>query len=212
MFIRKILFGVFIISWLISCKNETADPVEVCFERDVLPILSNSCAYNDCHNPDDRAGGIQLTTYNGVLRAVTPNNYRASKLYTSMVTFPVMPPKPYDRLGVEDLSIIAAWIEQGAKNNSCPPANCDTTNVSLSADVRPILTKYCGGCHLTNNPQGNVDFRTYDDLRIYVDDGSLTGSINHISPWSQMPKGSGKIPACSINIIDAWLHNGALNN
>lgn len=195
-----------------SCQNESSPTPEICFENDVLPIFLTSCTYSGCHNAVDREKGWDLTTYNGIIRGINPGNYKSSEMYKVLISANPMPPSPYDRLDHDQLVTIASWIEQGAKNTSCPPTNCDTSNVSLASDVIPILQVYCGSCHMVNKPQGNVDFRTYDDLRIYVDDNSLIGSIKFQSGFSAMPKNSNKIPSCAINTIESWVRNGAPNN
>ena len=42
-----------------------AVPEKVTFEDHVLPILQNAC--NNCHNPDKKKAGLDLTTYGGAL-------------------------------------------------------------------------------------------------------------------------------------------------
>ncbi|MEO6190602.1 MAG: c-type cytochrome domain-containing protein [Saprospiraceae bacterium] len=209
---KNILFALVIVTANVSCTNETAFTDEVCFQQEVLPLINGSCAYSGCHNPVERISGYDFTNYEGILKAVTPGKYGSSKLYTSLISTTTMPPPPDDKFTRDKLELIATWIQQGAKNSTCSTNICDTSDVTLSGSVRPILQNYCGSCHLVNNPQGNVDFRTYDDLKIYVDQGSLIGSIKFESPWSRMPKNSNKIPSCDIQIIQIWLDHGALNN
>lgn len=48
----SLLLTIAIISWITSCSHESniTDLPEICFEGDVLPIFSNSCAISACHD------------------------------------------------------------------------------------------------------------------------------------------------------------------
>ena len=93
---------------------------------------------------------------------------------------------------------------------------CDTTNVTLSAKVKPILQTYCYACHsnTTAGSQGaGINIETYGSLKAQVDNGKLLKSIKHDPSASAMPKGSSAlIPACNITVIEKWIAKGALNN
>ncbi|MEP7195074.1 MAG: hypothetical protein ABI851_01050 [Saprospiraceae bacterium] len=196
-----------------SCTNDSGQSIEVCFQTEVLPIFVSTCTYSGCHNTFDNAKNLDLSNYEGILKSIQPGNHRASDSYKVLISLnSPMPPSPYDRLTEDKLLTIASWIDQGANNNACQSVNCDTSNISLSGQVKPILDKYCGGCHSIKTPQGNIDFRTYSSLKKYVDNGSLVGSINFDQSFSNMPKNSNKMPACDINIIAKWVNDGAPNN
>lgn len=93
--------------------------------------------------------------------------------------------------------------------------DCDTTNVTFAISVKPILSGSCLSCHGNNTAAsfgGNIKLENYTDVKQRVDDGSLIGSINHASGYSPMPKGSSKLDACKINIIQIWIDAGAPNN
>lgn len=195
-----------------SCTNEAADTPEVCFEREVLPIFTNSCNYSGCHNNIDKESGWDFSNYQGILRGVKPGNHRASSVYKVMVGVPIMPPSPYDRISQSDLITVATWIEQGAKYTTCPPAVCDTNDVRLSRDVKPIFQRYCGSCHMVNHPQGGIDLRIYEDVLNVAEDGSLVKSVKFLStPDLNMPPGT-RMPSCEIQVIEAWVNQGAKDN
>jgi hypothetical protein len=42
------------------------------YSANIAPILSSDCTY--CHNSSNRNGGVNLTTYAGVLQTLTPGN------------------------------------------------------------------------------------------------------------------------------------------
>jgi hypothetical protein len=96
-----------------------------------------------------------------------------------------------------------------------PQQSCDTTGVSYSGTIKPLLESYCYRCHDNSNaPQSgaNIRLEDYSDVKIRVDDGSLTGSINHESSFSPMPKGGGKLDNCSLRLFGIWTEDGAPNN
>jgi hypothetical protein len=90
-------------------------------------------------------------------------------------------------------------------------ANCDTTNVTYSITVNKILTDYCTSCHSDASLQGGITLEGYDNVKKYVDNGSLIGSINQVG-FSPMPKGSAKLSDCDISKIQKWISDGAPNN
>jgi len=93
--------------------------------------------------------------------------------------------------------------------------NCDTTNVTYSSSVVPVLDQYCLGCHNNTSAAslgGNIKLENYPDVKIRVDDGSLLGAIRHETGYSAMPKGASKIDNCKITIIEKWVESGASNN
>ncbi len=107
-----------------SCKHDDdmSQLPEICFESDVLPIFQTGCAISGCHNATSASGGLNLSSYEGIMRGVTPGNAMKSKVYTvlSNIWSPesFMPP---DRpLSLENRSAIKVWIEQGANETTCP--------------------------------------------------------------------------------------------
>lgn len=89
---------------------------------------------------------------------------------------------------------------------------CETENVTYSGKVTDILNQYqCTSCHNANAASGGVRLHDYINVMVSVDNGSLLGSIKHESGFKAMP-GSGKIPSCNIDQIEAWINDGAQNN
>jgi len=90
---------------------------------------------------------------------------------------------------------------------------CDTTNITFSGSVKPILD-LCLGCHSNSTAAsygGNVKLENYADIKITVDNNKLMASINQTGP-KPMPKNSAKLPDCQITIIRKWIEAGAPNN
>lgn len=89
---------------------------------------------------------------------------------------------------------------------------CDTTAVTYTATIQPILNQSCLSCHSAASAQGNVVLEGYNLLKVYVDDGSFLGAVSHGSGYSPMPKGGNKLSDCKILQIQTWIASGAPNN
>lgn len=89
---------------------------------------------------------------------------------------------------------------------------CDTTNVTYSNDVWPVINGNCTSCHSGSAPQGNVSLENYDDIVVAANNGSLLGVIMHEDGWSPMPKGGLKLPDCDITKIEIWVDDGTPDN
>jgi Planctomycete cytochrome C len=194
------------------------DPDSVYFQAQVLPILASNCAQSGCHDVQSHKEGVILTTYDKVLSTgdIKLNNPADSKIYKVLnKTDPEerMPPSPASPLSAEQKALILNWIQQGAQNLTCE-SNCDTTNVTYSGTVKPLLDLKCKGCHGTNNPGGGIKLTNYDEVKAQADIGKLLGSINHSYGFKPMPypTGSNKLPQCEIDVIRIWVEAGAPNN
>lgn len=91
-------------------------------------------------------------------------------------------------------------------------SSCDTSNVTLSQVVKPILENRCITCHSAGFASGGVDLATYSELARWANNGKLLSSVNHDGNASPMPKGSPKLDNCKIQQIQLWIEQGAQNN
>lgn len=89
------------------------------YDDHIRPLLENKCF--SCHNPDKKKGGLELTSYAGLLdggsggAVIDPGNPSASRLWTCSAKKeePFMPPEGAP-LDAKDLVTLAKWIEGGA--------------------------------------------------------------------------------------------------
>lgn len=96
-----------------ACSNVVTSAcvtTNMSFATNVLPIFASNC--NGCHNATAPAGGINLTTYNGVKAA-------SARIVGSIAhTAGYIPmPSSTTKLGACDINKITAWISQGTLNN-----------------------------------------------------------------------------------------------
>lgn len=93
-----------------------------------------------------------------------------------------------------------------------PSGTCDTTNITFTADVLPVINANCTGCHSGGNPAGNILLVNYKDVVASLKTGRLMGSIRHDPGYSAMPKGGSKISNCDIAKITNWINQGSPDN
>ncbi len=93
-----------------------------------------------------------------------------------------------------------------------PSGPCDTTNVTFSANVMPILNSNCTGCHNSGYASGNISLDTYPHVVAAVNGGRFLGSIQQAPGYIAMPLGAGKLSTCDISKIEAWINKGMPNN
>ena len=90
---------------------------------------------------------------------------------------------------------------------------CDATNVLYSSTVTGLLNSYgCISCHSGSAPSGNISLQDFNAVKTVAQNGKLLGTLNHSPGFSPMPKGGGKMSACEISKIKAWVDAGAVNN
>jgi hypothetical protein len=92
-------------------------------------------------------------------------------------------------------------------------STCDTTNVTYSGKVVPILANNCLSCHSNARAAssgGSVALENFADVSAQA--ASISAAINQTGPLSPMPKNGSKLKACLITTFDIWVRNGKPNN
>jgi hypothetical protein len=92
-------------------------------------------------------------------------------------------------------------------------SSCDTTNVTFSGTIAPILNNNCYSCHSNSTAASsgnNIALQNYAD--VVSQSALVVASIKHTGTTSPMPKNGGTIKSCSITQIDIWIRNGMPNN
>lgn len=198
--------------------DTTTHPTDttVCFTRDVLPLLISNCTMAECHDAVNPEEGVDLTSYSSIMQGrkhiVTAGSPTQSKLYTSLVTSDReerMPPPPRS-LTSEQIALIARWIREGARNSDCSNDNtgCDTSNVTYTTNIQPIMQRACNGCHSGVSPSGGVDLTVRDNVVAQARDGYLLGTMAHQPSYAPMPPGGTKVSDCDIAMVRQWITRG----
>lgn len=114
-------------------------------------------------------------------------------------------------LSIMTFSLSSCFYDSEEELYPNPPA-CDTLNVSYSGDVVPILQNRCYSCHGNGTTVSVIEFEGHSDLLTVIANRNLLGAIKRESGVIAMPQGADKLPDCEILIIEAWIHQGKLNN
>ncbi|MFN3841584.1 MAG: c-type cytochrome domain-containing protein [Cyclobacteriaceae bacterium] len=188
------------------------DAGEVCFETNVLPIFISACARPGCHDLQSHKEGYNLSSYATIVRkGIKPGDAQKSKLYKVLFDTGEDQMPPDSPLPANQRDSIAAWINQGARNTTHCACYCDSTQVTFSQQIRPILDKACVGCHKLTELNGDVDLTDYFHVKEVVQEGSFQGSIKHEVGYVAMPPGT-KLSPCEIRLVELWIENGAPND
>jgi hypothetical protein len=153
---------------------------KVTYDDQVLPIFRNAC--NNCHNPDKKKAGLDLTTYQSALqgsengKVVQSGNAAASLLFkcVKQTEDPKMPPKG-DKLNDAELAIIEKWITGQLLENATGKAVAAADNKVSVAVVS--LTKPDGPPPMPGDLSLEPVFRTRST-------NALTALA--VSPWAPL--------------------------
>lgn len=118
----RLLIGVVAVLAVACPAAGAADPPTT-FEEHVRPLFREHCC--GCHNPDRKAGGLDLTNWSQALaggssgEVIAPGDADGSHLMmlVTHASEPRMPPES-DRLPDASLALIRAWIAGGALERS----------------------------------------------------------------------------------------------
>jgi hypothetical protein len=88
--------------------------------------------------------------------------------------------------------------------------SCDTTNVTFSATITPLLNSYCTTCHSGSPPSGGISLTSYASVQAQASSGMLMNALKG-NGVPIMPI-SGSLPVCKIELFKIWIRNGMLNN
>jgi uncharacterized protein DUF1553/uncharacterized protein DUF1549/cytochrome c/F5/8 type C domain-containing protein len=113
-----------VLSWS-DLRSSAADPKAIDFNRDIRPVLSNTCYH--CHGPDEkeRQVGLRLDTQDGMTAklesgkvAIVPGRPEVSELVRRVTTTDAderMPPAGSGKkLEAREIELLTEWIKQGA--------------------------------------------------------------------------------------------------
>lgn len=196
--------------------DEPCDVDVVYFQQDILPLLISNCAMPECHSNNSPADGIDLTSYQSLMSAgiVDPFDLNEDLFDAITDTDPDdrMPRPPAPPLTQAQIDLISDWIMQGAQNNSCASAGCDTLNVTYSGTIVPLVQQRCQGCHSGATPQGGLDLTSWSVLNTLANDGRLAGSVQHSQGAIPMPPSGPRLPDCNVRQFMIWIDGGAPNN
>jgi WD40 repeat protein len=162
-------------------KKKTVQPIAivalnrkepVTYQKDIEPIFVKKCQY--CHSGAIKESKFDLGTYEALMKGgkrgkpVVPGKSAESLLvqFGGKTKKPFMPPKSEEPLAPEELALIKAWIDQGAKAptgvrekpkvviTGLPPIVHPVRAVAVSADKSTVAASRANEIHIYNATSG----------------------------------------------------------
>ena len=93
-----------------------------------------------------------------------------------------------------------------------PPDTCDTTQVTYSGTIAPIIELNCFACHEGEQSLSGIPLNGYGHLKAMVDAGRVIGALRHLEGFSPMPQNASSLPECELLKIEKWIDDGAPDN
>ena len=155
-------------------------PDKVTYDDHILPIFQNACL--NCHNPDKKKAGLDLSTYAATLagsdngRVMQTGEPATSLLFKCVkgTEEPVMPPKG-DRLNANELALIEKWITLRAPE-------------SMSSKAAPISNAVAAAAVSLTRPDGPApmpkDYAVKEPIRTLTRNNALIALA--ASPWAPL--------------------------
>ncbi len=202
---------------------ESAAAQELTYHADIVPLVNQHCL--DCHDADQADGGFRVDTYRHLLKggdeagpAVVPGKADESPL-VEYLTGKRTPRMPNQRkaLADDEIALIRAWINRGAPEGEPRLAVTFTDEqlVFFETNIRPLLARHCIDCHGPDKANGNLAFRSRDDLIRGGTQGPaivpgkpeqslLISAVRHVGKL-QMPKSRPQLDEASIALLEKWI-------
>jgi hypothetical protein len=87
---------------------------------------------------------------------------------------------------------------------------CDTTNVTYSGTIVPLLNNNCTGCHGGSLPSGGILLTNFNSVQTVASSGLLINALNGNGVQIMPPSGS--LSACKLTQFRIWIRDGMPNN
>jgi mono/diheme cytochrome c family protein len=189
------------------------------YRRDIQPILTNNCV--KCHAGNAAPAEFRLDTPEAVLHggtsgaAVVPGKADESQLVVRMEDSNAnnrMPPPPNAAVSAQDIAVIKAWINQGAKIGDA--------SVDFVTQVQPIFKSACYSCHSGSEVKGglHLDARAealkggalgHDIVPGKSQDSLLLHRVLGDNGLARMPMAATPLNPQQIATLRTWIDQGA---
>jgi WD40 repeat protein len=132
---KRLLLGGLVVCGAVPVWAEL--PAKVTYLDHVLPVFQNAC--NNCHNPDKKKAGLDLTTYSATMvgsdnGVVVKSGDASGSLLLKCIKGteePVMPPKG-DRLTADQIALVERWIAIRAPESLSSKSGPVVNNVAVA--------------------------------------------------------------------------------
>lgn len=165
-----------------SPKIPAAAKRDVDFNKDIKPLFKEHCL--KCHGASKQRGDFRLDDKSAAMKggenfapAIIPGSGTDSplvKFTAGVVEGMEMPPEGEKRLSNDEIALLRAWIDQGAKwPEEAPKQNDAVPHWSFQPLVRPVVPQIAG--HWANNPVDNFVAVKLQTLKVDGSSSETTG-------------------------------------
>ena len=171
-----------LLALIMAASIARADESAVSYYREIRPIFVANC--NACHKPEKLKGDLDMTAVSLLLKGgkhaddVLPGDAAKSYLVQQISGDEPEMPKDGDPLKPDQVTLIARWISQGARD--------DTPKVGQTKIEPPLYTTPPAVTSMAYSPDGSLLAVTgYHEVLLHKSDGSeivarLTGEASRI--------------------------------
>ncbi|MCX6154854.1 MAG: T9SS type A sorting domain-containing protein [Candidatus Kapabacteria bacterium] len=169
-----------------SCQTKNCDTTNITVSGTIQSIVKTYCI--GCHFNNKGGGGINLSTD----QFIKDNSIAIYGSVYHLNGFKPMPP-----IGlVDDCNKLKIKLWANAANST----PCDSSNVTYSKSIQPILQKYCVSCHNSTTTKAGLNFTIQAQVQTNID--RIHGAIFHLDGYSPMPPDSSIIvDPCSLALV-----------
>ncbi len=163
------------------------------FTKHIAPLFTKYCT--GCHNDIDREGKLSLESYASLLKGgqkgavVTPSNGDLSRMVLVLTgkAEPKMPPEGEEEPKAEEIALIKAWIDAGAKG---PEGKGPDVTLLVTPQIKLTAPPKQAVHAIAVAPQGNVvaiarhgevELQSHPDRKLLHQLSGHRGSVNAIA-------------------------------
>jgi hypothetical protein len=108
------------------------------------------------------------------------------------------------------IAILSVSIFACKKKAAPTTYSCVGIAPTYTANIKPIIDASCAfsGCHNAASKASGIDLSTYDMVKTHSMHNTFMGSMQHLSGYDAMPKGTNKLADSILQKMSCWIANG----
>jgi WD40 repeat protein len=166
---------------LVSAASWAQETEKLTYDDHIRPLLENKCF--SCHNPDKKKGGLELTSYAGLMNGgsggavVDAGNPQSSRLWTCSAKKeePFMPPEGAP-LEPKDLTLLSKWIAGGVLQSK--------GSVAKKSNRPKVDLTFAGGAGKPTGPVARPENVLLEPVLVTPRTSAVTAMA--ASPWTSL--------------------------
>ncbi|MEI7845017.1 MAG: NapC/NirT family cytochrome c [Chloroflexota bacterium] len=186
------------------------------FTANIEPLLSKCTA---CHNSTSMTGGLDLSSYNGLMKGGKDGAVIAPKDSANSLFVKIQSAQHFANLATEELDLVKQWIDAGAiapKASAVVPTQAPaapTGNVTYEANIAAILNSKCTMCHQGSSAPEGLEMTSYallmkgsSESPVIVAGNSGTSKLIEV----QSKQHAVNLTPDELTLFKQWIDGGAL--